>query len=294
MVAYRAFDVPVPGGSLHVGQWGGGPAVVAGVHGLTGTHMNFEALADQLGEAVSLLAPDLRGRGLSSAAGGPYGMTRHAEDLIAVLDYARVAEAVVVGHSMGGFVAVAVAARHPGRIRSLVLVDGGLPLQLGPLTGLPVDQVVHAVIGPSLDRLRMTFPTQRAYLDYWRAHPALTGDWNDYIERSFCYDTAGEPPNLTCTVREDAVLADAADFLRPDDLEKALGQVAKPVVLLRAPLGMFNQEPPLYPDPAVTAGRQHLPQLTDVLVPGVNHYTIALTSRGAQATADVVRGHLTA
>lgn len=292
-MAYQSFDVPVTGGSIHVGRWGSGRAVVVGAHGLTGTHMNFEAIADQLGDAVTLLAVDLRGRGKSTAS-GPYGMARHGEDLIAVLDYAGAAEALAVGHSMGGFVVVTAAAAHPDRIRSLVLVDGGLPLQLGPLSEVPVEQAVHALIGPSLERLRMTFPSQQAYLDYWRDHPALANDWNEYIERSFCYDTTGEPPNLASSVREEAVLADAADFIRADDLRRALAQVTQPVVMLRAPLGMFNQEPPLYPDTAVAAGRALVPHLTDVLVPGMNHYTVALTRRGGAAAAGEIRLHLAA
>src|SRR5512140_2879512 len=178
-VAYQVFDVQVPGGQLRVGRWGTGPAVVIAAHGLTGTHMNFEALADQLGDTVTLLAPDLRGRGRSTV-NGPYGMARHADDLMAVLDHAGCADASVVGHSRGGFVAVVAAGRHPGRIRDLVLVEGGLPLDLGSLAGRPIEEVVRAVVGPALDRLRMTFPSRQAYLDYWRPHPALAGDWNDY------------------------------------------------------------------------------------------------------------------
>jgi pimeloyl-ACP methyl ester carboxylesterase len=100
-VAYQAFDVQVPGGQLHIGRWGSGRAVVIAAHGLTGTHMNFEALADQLGDGVTLLAPDLRGRGRSSTVGAPYGMARHADDLMAVLDHADAADALTVGHSMG-------------------------------------------------------------------------------------------------------------------------------------------------------------------------------------------------
>jgi lipase len=293
-VAYESLDVPVTGGLLHVGRWGAGPNAVVAAHGVTGTHMNFEPVADQLGEAVTVLAPDLRGRGLSKSVGGPYGMAQHADDVIAVLDHAGIAEAVMVGHSMGGFVAVFAATRHPDRIRGLVLVDGGLPLQLGALSELPLEQAVHTMIGPSLDRLKMTFPSRQAYLDFWRDHPALARDWNDYLVRSFSYDTTGEPPALTSTVQQDAVLADSADLLRTGDLETALSQLAQPVVMLRAPLGMFNQEPPLYPDAAVTVWRERAANLTEVVVPGVNHYTIALTSRGAQAIAEAIRGQLAA
>jgi lipase len=291
-VAYDAFDVEVPGGQLHAGRWGSGPAVVIAAHGVTGTHAQFEALADQLGDAVTLLAPDLRGRGRSSMVGGPYGLARHADDLIAVLDHAGAEQALAVGHSMGGFVAVVAGSRHQGRLARLVLVDGGLPLDLGSLAELPVDQVIHAVIGPALDRLRMRFPSREAYLDYWRPHPALAGDWNAYIERAYTYDLTGEAPELASSVREQAVLEDSASQLRSGDLERALSQLTQPVVLVRAPLGMFNQQPPLYPDPVVAAARGRVPQLTDVLVPGVNHYTILLTSRGATAVAEVIRGQL--
>ena len=219
-------------------------------------------------------------------------MARHADDLVAVLDHAGAADALAVGHSMGGFVAVVAADRHPGRFRDLVLVEGGLPLDLGSLGDLPIEEAVRAVVGPALDRLRMTFPSRQAYLEYWRPHPALAGDWNDYIERSYSYDLAGEVPELASSVREEAVLEDSASELRSGDVERALGHLVQPVVLVRAPLGMFNQEPPLYPDPVVAAARGRIPQLTDVLVPGVNHYTILLTSRGAKAVADVIRDRL--
>lgn len=276
---------------LRVGRWGSGPAVVLAAHGLTGTHMNFEALADQLGDAVTLLAPDLRGRGRSTA-GGPYGMAAHADDLMAVLDHVGAADALVVGHSMGGFAAVVAAGRYPGRVRDLVLVDGGLPLELGSLAGLPVEEAVRAVLGPSLDRLAMTFPSRQVYLEYWRPHPALAVDWNDYIERSFSYDLAGQAPELVSSVRREAVLEDAASELRSGDVERALGQLTCPVVLVRAPLGMFGQEPPLYPDQVVATAQARIPQLTDVLVPGVNHYTILLTTQGASAVAQVIRDRL--
>jgi lipase len=292
-VPYEAFDVEVPGGTIRVGRWGHGPHAVIAAHGLTATHLSFQALADQLGDDVTLLAPDLRGRGRSTA-GQPYGMAAHADDLIAVLDHAGVGQALVAGHSMGGFAAVVAADRHPERVTDLVLIDGGMPLDLSALAGLDLEQVVRAITGPALDRLRMTFASPEAYLDYWRAHPALTADWNDYIERCYRYDLAGEAPELASTVREEAVLEDSASELRSGDVERALRRLTLPVLLIRAPLGMLGTEPPLYPDPVVDAARNRVPQLTDVLVPGVNHYTILLTEHGASAVADVIRGRLAA
>lgn len=290
---YRAFDVEVPGGTIRVGRWGHGPHVVIAAHGLTATHLSFEALADQLSDDVTLLAPDLRGRGRSSA-GAPYGMAAHADDLIAILDHCGVRRALFAGHSMGGFAAVVAAGRHPERVAGLVLIDGGMPLDLSALAGLTVEQVVRAITGPALDRLEMTFPGREAYLDYWRAHPALAADWNEYIERCYSYDLVTSASGLVSSVRAEAVLEDSASELRSGDVEQALGRLAQPAVLVRAPLGMLGAEPPLYPDPVVAAARARVRQLADVLVPGVNHYTILLTKRGASAVADVIRGRLAA
>jgi lipase len=295
-VDYQTFDVPVAGGKLHVGRWGAGSFLVIAAHGLTATHAHFHALADQLGHEVTLLAPDLRGRGRSSELGGPYGMASHADDLLAILDHVGAAAAVALGHSMGGFVAAVAADRHPERFPAVILVDGGLPFDLGPLASAPSEQVIRAMTGPALDRLRMTFPSPAAHLDYWRSHPALANDWNAYIERACGYDLVGEPPELRSSVSEKAVLEDADSELRSGDVMGALRRLTQPVVLARAPRGIFNQEPPLYPNAVAEAGRALTPQLTDVVIPDVNHYTILLTERGAKAVAEIVgtrqpRGH---
>src|SRR5690606_38633065 len=129
---YRAEEVPVRGGSMHVGVWdpegdpAGAPTVVA-VHGITSSHVAWPLLAAAMPD-VRVVAPDLRGRGRSRDLPGPYGMPSHADDVAAVLEHLGVERAVAVGHSMGGFVSLVLADRHPGRVSALVLVDGGLPL----------------------------------------------------------------------------------------------------------------------------------------------------------------------
>jgi pimeloyl-ACP methyl ester carboxylesterase len=268
--------------------------VILAAHGLTANHLHFQALADQLGNEVTLLAPDLRGRGRSNDIAGPSGMAAHADDMAAVLDHQGLERVTFVGHSMGAFAIVVAAHRHAGRVRDLVLVDGGLPLDIAHLAAVPLEELVRAIVGPALDRLRLSFPSREAYLDYWRPHPALVGDWNRYIEAAYTYDIVGDAPHFRSSVREDAVLEDSASQLRSGDIEASLAQLTTPVVLLRAPRGLFNQVPPLYPDTVLDAGRARLPQLTDQVIPDVNHYTILLTERGATAVAAVIRERLAA
>jgi lipase len=287
----------VPGGTLRVGAWGEGADVIVAAHGLTANHLSFAALAEALAEApepgVTIVAPDLRGRGGSGAVGPPFGMAAHADDLVAVLDHLGVERAAVaVGHSMGGFVTAVTARRHPDRVGTVVFVDGGIPFATAHLARLSVEDAIHAVVGPALDRLRMTFPSLEAYLDFWRPHPSFAGQWNDYMAATFAYDLVGSAPAFRSNVREAAVFEDSADQLQSDVIVAALGHLTQPVVLVRAERGMLNQVPPLYPDDVVRAGRDIVPHLADRVVAGVNHYTILLSSHGAEAVAGAVRAQL--
>ncbi|WP_111767069.1 alpha/beta hydrolase [Nakamurella deserti] len=288
---YRTLDVPVRGGELRLGVWepagadGRAPTVVA-VHGVTASHRCWSMVADRLPQ-VRIVAPDLRGRGRSAGLPGPYGMAGHADDIAAVLDALEVPTATVVGHSMGGFVAVALRSRHRARVPAVVLVDGGLPLPPGP-PGLTDDERSTALLGPAKARLTMTFPDRASYRDFFRAHPAFAGGWNDAVADYVDYDLTGAPPELRPSTPVAALTADTAD-LWGRWLPAALDDLPVGTTVLRAPRGLQGEEPGMYPPEwagSVVAGR---PSLTLRDVPGVNHYTILFSDRGAAAVADAVR-----
>ena len=199
---YRTVDVPVRGGTLRVGLWEPGrtppmrdiadaPTILA-IHGVTASHRCWDMLAAAL-PGYRLIAPDLRGRGRSNALPGPYGMAQHADDMADVLDFLGVPQALVVGHSMGGFVSVMFAHRHAGRVASLLLVDGGMPLRMPE--GMTTDSLI-AALGPAADRLSMTFPDHEAYRNFWRVHPAFVDSWNEAVTDYIDYDLVGIPPEL--------------------------------------------------------------------------------------------------
>jgi len=76
-----------------------------------------------LADDLRLVVPDLRGFGQSHDPAGPVSMAQLADDVAALLDALHVERAVVCGVSMGGYVAQHVAARHPERVRGLILCD---------------------------------------------------------------------------------------------------------------------------------------------------------------------------
>jgi pimeloyl-ACP methyl ester carboxylesterase len=285
MEHYEAFVVPVAGGSLHVGRWGTGPKVVVAAHGITGNHKSWQAVAAELGPDVSLVAPDLRGRGRSTDLPGPFGMRQHADDLLGVLDFLELDDAVLAGHSMGAYVATVAATRDPKRWSSVVLIDGGVSLPLPD--GIEPDDLVAGVLGPALARLEMTFETRDAYHDFWRAHPALVepGAWNEHTEAYLDHDLVGEAPELRSSASLDAVRADSRELLVDEDVRRASMELQQSTVLLRAPRGLLNQVPPLLPDELIEPLRATWPIRLEMLVDNTNHYSILLAKRGATAVA---------
>ena len=135
----------------------------------------------QLNGRVRLLAPDLRGRAGSRDEPGPYGLGRHADDVVALLDERGVDRAVVAGHSMGAYVAALAAVRHPDRVTSVVLVDGGLSFPLPP--GTDVDALLTSVLGPAVARLEVTFAHPGRVPGLLAAHPAFGFDWTPELGR---------------------------------------------------------------------------------------------------------------
>jgi 3-oxoadipate enol-lactonase len=110
----------VNGKELAVEIEGSGPAVLM-VHGLGGTSNFFQVQADALVDRCTIIRVDSAGAGRSPAADG-ISIESHAEDLAALLDQLGVESAAVIGHSMGSLVVRELAARHPDKVSSLVLL----------------------------------------------------------------------------------------------------------------------------------------------------------------------------
>ncbi|MGC4983633.1 alpha/beta hydrolase [Streptomyces sp. DT193] len=269
-------DLPVEGGTLRVLRFGRGPRIALAAHGITGSGMSFRAMARHLPDEWSLFAPDLRGRGGSADTPGPYGLDRHAMDLCRLAqDLGGGRQVALTGHSMGAYTALRAAALRPALFDRLLLVDGGLPLPVPP--GTDLDAVLDTTLGPALARLGRTYDTDAAYVDFFRAHPALGPHWNADIETYVRYDVRGPRGARRSKVREEAVRHDGRDLLTSADLFAAgLTGLGVPALLLHAPLGLLGQKPPMLEASVVarwTGGPVNLPA---ELVEGSNHYTILL------------------
>lgn len=260
-------------------------------HGITASSMCWPTLAGAMPGDWRLVAPDLRGRGAArELAGELHGLRDHAEDLCRAaerLDPEGTGDLVLVGHSMGAYVALLAASARPELFSRLVMVDGGVPLPLPK--GVDPDELLAATLGPALERLSRTYADVEAYIALFREHPALGPHWNDAVEGYVRYDALQTPEGVRSRAVEEAVRVDGRDLLlMGQELDAALRGLRVTTHLLCAPLGMFGAAPGLLPADLVKAYDEELDQLTTETVPGVNHYTILFEESAAARIAEVI------
>jgi pimeloyl-ACP methyl ester carboxylesterase len=131
---------------------GEGPVILL-IHGITGDSRQWNEIIPQLADRYTVLAPDLLGHGQSAKPRGDYSLGAYAvslRDLLIVLGHRR---ATVVGHSLGGGIAMQFSYEYPVFCERLVLVDsGGLGKEVHPLlraASLPGAELVLPLLAHS-------------------------------------------------------------------------------------------------------------------------------------------------
>jgi pimeloyl-ACP methyl ester carboxylesterase len=127
---WRGFEiedkrVSAPGGDIHITLLGQGPALVL-LHGITANGAVWVPVADELARQFQLVVIDLRGHGASYKPDTGYLLTDHADDLNVVLEHYGIDRPLIMGHSLGGMVALEWAIRFPDRAAALVIEDSPL------------------------------------------------------------------------------------------------------------------------------------------------------------------------
>ncbi|MCW2606050.1 MAG: alpha/beta hydrolase fold protein [Frankiales bacterium] len=139
-------------GYAEAGAGSGGPVVVL-VHGIASRASQWHDVMAVLGESCHVIAPDLLGHGLSAKPRGDYSLGAHASGLRDLLAYLGHDSTTLVGHSLGGGIAMQYAYQFPERVQRLALVNaGGLGPEVSPFlraATLPGAEYVLPVIAGS-------------------------------------------------------------------------------------------------------------------------------------------------
>lgn len=222
----------------------------------------WDGMVDALSEHFRVVRYDTRGHGRSPEVPGPYSMDDLADDVVALLDTLGVANAHLVGLSLGGMMGMRLAARDPERIDRLVLLCTGAFLEAGPGYTERAAQV----------RAQGTGSVAEGVVSRWFTPEFLAEnpDVRTYHE-AMCAATSAEGYAGSCE-------AIAAMDLRPD-----LARIKAPV------LAIAGEEDPATPPAYLREIAEGVPDGRLVVVPDAAHLAAA---QQPQAVAAAVLEHL--
>jgi esterase len=135
---------------LHAQSSGSGAQTLVLLHGLLGLGSNLGAIARAFAPDVRVIAPDLRNHGRSFRAPG-MSYREMAADLARTLDVAAVGQVSLLGHSMGGKLAMQFALDFPSRCERLLVADIS-PVEYAPHHGPVFDALLAVDACPEADR----------------------------------------------------------------------------------------------------------------------------------------------
>lgn len=273
----RLDSIALRSGPLAVRRWntghdghgieGAGERLTVFLHGFLDTGETFQFLVDEWPGEPPFLAPDWRGFGASPDAGAPYWFPQYYADLDDLLDRVSPAQPVnLVGHSMGGNVALAYAGMRPERVASVVSLDGH---------GLARREVKDALgtYRRWLEQLREgepgfgAYPSLEAFTTVLaKRHPRLRPDRLAFIARAW---TRALPDGRVAVAMDPYhKLANPVHYRR-DEMEACWEAIRCPMLLLLAEQGEFRAS--LGADGTLDALRQAYRRGEVVELPGVTH-----------------------
>ncbi len=171
----------VNGTELYYEEHGSGPETIVFSHGLLMSGDMFSAQVEALAGRYRCICYDLRGQARSAVAPSGYDMDSLTEDAVQLIQQLNAAPCHFVGLSMGGFIGMRLGIRHPGLLRSLVLMETSADPEpeenRGPYRRLAfvarwlgmrlvVDKLMTIMFGNTF----LTDPDKAALRAHWRSH----------------------------------------------------------------------------------------------------------------------------
>ncbi|WP_203701495.1 alpha/beta fold hydrolase [Asanoa iriomotensis] len=251
----RRVDVRRDGVTLSCLDGGTGDTVVL-LHGLAGSAREMLAPAESLLPNHHVIAVDQRGHGHSTRRPQDLSRQAYVDDVLAVVDHLAAGQPVtLVGQSMGGHTAMLVAARHPGLVRRLVMVEAGV--------GGDAPEDYPAKLGGWFASWPVPFPDLAAATDFLGSTPIALSWSRDLEERADGLWPRFEPDVMR------AAIAAVAEEARWEEWQT----IKAPTLLVRGQHGTMKTA-------EVERMRALRPDVQHVVVPNAGH-DVHLEQHGA-------------
>jgi pimeloyl-ACP methyl ester carboxylesterase/DNA-binding SARP family transcriptional activator len=222
--------------TLHLLDWPGDEPTILAIHGSAMSGYALTPLAERLAPHVRVVAADLRGHGLSDKPPGGYDVARHGADMRELIELLHLCSPIVLGFSLGGAIAAAVAAA--GSVRGLILLDAVIGDRA--FTENAAAQVMQH-LGGTFARRHGGFSE---YLTNWRATRGTYSDDSErLLERVTRYVLTPLPDGSYRQRGIRTALEQTWASLTQVDSLGVLAQVRCPILIVQATLPWIDQQP---------------------------------------------------
>jgi Predicted hydrolases or acyltransferases (alpha/beta hydrolase superfamily) len=265
---------------LHYLNFEGEQPTILFMHGLTANAHAFDGLvAAGLSPLFNVISVDLRGRGESDAPETGYTMKEHATDIIGLMDELKIENAILAGHSFGGFLALYLAKFFPDRVDKLILMDAAANMH--PKT--------KEMLGPALSRLGQKFDSFNSYIQKVKSAPYLQF-WDEQMLSYYKADTKENGDGTISCVPQSVHMMEAV-------MKGSLGEpwidylksVQHPAILINA-TGVYTMDAALLPEENAMETVEMMKNCIYAKVPG-NHQTM-LYGEGAREIVSIIKHFL--
>jgi pimeloyl-ACP methyl ester carboxylesterase len=247
--------------SLRYEVAGSGSPFVVLVHGAMCSHADWAHQLAELSAWFTVLAPDLRGHGASTAPFTSCTIGQFGSDIHAMIESLGLTPVILVGHSLGARVAISAAGERPDNVEGLVLLDGSRTFGPGPLAPHEdalrltdqqlsewMSRTIEAAIGPFADAAVRTHVSTTMRSTPIGLMRALLADWQDWDINRYDPALAALPPDLP-------VLAIQSTRVQTSARRQSLTADARST-------------------PYLDYLRHHVPSLNTIVLPQVGHFSM--------------------
>jgi esterase len=260
------YTVNVNGNDIQLADYQGENGTIIAIHGLTGTHKNMHYYAEKFKRSYRFIAIDLRGRGNSAETDAEPSIFKHAEDVLGLIGKLEIKNPILLGYSMGAFIAAIVASKLKST-KAVIFLDGAAK----------ASQHQRNIVQPSLGRLSRKFSSKEHYVDeIKKIYTNLGIKWNDVLQSTVEYEVVPVGINWENKSTASRIVADFESFFSFDPHETC-SQIECPVLLVYAE-GNIGSMPPLFYLTDYEQTRQSTKTI-ETVISDCNHYTMVFENR---------------
>ncbi len=267
------YTVNINGKEIQLADYPGEKGTIIAIHGLTGTHKNMHYYAEKFKGAYRFIAVDLRGRGNSSEMDTEPSIFKHAEDILGLIKELKIDNPILLGYSMGAFIAAIVASKLKST-QAVVLLDGAAK----------ASDHQRGIVQPSLGRISREFTSKEHYVEeIQKIYTNLGVVWNDVLQSTVEYEVGPVGDHWENKSTEARIVADFDSFFTFDPKE-ICSQIECPVLLVYAE-GNIGSMPPLFYLTDYEQTQQYTKKI-ETVISDCNHYTMVFENR------EDINGHI--